>query len=118
MAEQMGEYNRRIEIWQHTGTKDAAGEFIPGDWVLYKPKWAKIRGRNGISYIREIGAQNGKTADAALDLLSFRVPFCTDITVDMQVRWKGTQYDIILTRPDNADREFTDIVVRSGASSG
>lgn len=119
MAEQIGRYNRKIEIWNRAGTLDAAGEPVANNWVLYKSKWAMIRGRNGMSLVRESGsASSGKEAEAPLDMQSFRVAFCTDITADMQIRWLGTQYDIIMIRPDLADRQFTDIIVRTGASSG
>lgn len=119
MAEQIGQYNRRIEIWQHTGARDAAGEVLVNDWVLYKQLWSKIVGRNGMSWIREIGATHGTTADAAIDLISFRVRYRTDITNEMQVRGNNIKpMDIILIREDNAGHEFIDIVCRSGASSG
>lgn len=113
MSEQIGEYNRRIEIWKLSGAKDGAGEPIPGDFVLYKAKWAKIRGRNGMQVVRESG-----DVTAPVGVASYRVAYCTDITVEMQVRHRGMVMDIVGIQYDEAGREWTDIVVRTGASDG
>ena len=48
MADQIGEYKRKIAIWKRTGAVDAAGEPLPDSFEFYKFKWAKIRGRNGM----------------------------------------------------------------------
>lgn len=121
MAEQVGRYNRKIDIMQRSGVKDAAGEWPPGSWAIYKTVWSMIRGRNGMAYIREIGAANGTTVEASIDLKSFRVNYREDITTDMSIRFPattGTLYDIVNVRPDSADRNFTDIIVRTGGSDG
>ena len=115
MAEQIGEYNRKIEIWKRVNTTDAAGEPVLGNFAFYKAKWAKVRGRNGMQSIRESTA-DGVTAPT--DMLSYRVRYCTDITVDMQLRRLGVVMDIIAIRQDDADREWTDIIVRTGGSDG
>ena len=55
---------------------------------------------------------------APVNLASYRVAYCTDITVDMQVRRLGVAMDIVGIQQDEADREWTDIIVRMGASDG
>lgn len=118
MVEQVGRYNRKITIMQRSAARDAAGEPIVGDWAPYKTLWSMIRGRNGMAWIREIGVANGTIANASMDLESFRVAFREDITTDMCVQYRGMRYDILLVRLDTADRQFADIIVRTGASDG
>lgn len=114
MSELIGEYNRKIEIWKRLDTKDAAGEPVVGNFAFYKQKWAKIRGRNGMSLVKDTAG----TVTAPTDMSSYRVPFCEDVTVEMQVRHRGMVMDIIAIRQDEADREWTDIIVRTGGSDG
>lgn len=114
MGESIGQYNRRIEVWKRSGAVDGAGEPLPDSFQFFKAKWAMIRGRNGMSLVKDLTGD----VSAPVDMYSFRVRFCTDVTVDMQVRYRGMMIDIIAIRQDEAFREWTDIIVRTGGSNG
>lgn len=112
----IGERNRRIEIWRPSGAVNSANE-PTGEMVFVKRKWAKIRGETGLATIRAAASAGG--INTPLDRYSFRVNFDPSITGGMQVReLDGTCYNILAVRHDKADREWTDIVAETGGSNG
>lgn len=112
----IGERNRRIEIWQPTGGKDAANEPLANAWALFKSKWAHVRGESGLGTIRSAASAGG--IHTPLDRYSFRVNYDPSITVKMQVReHDGTQYNIVAVRHDKAHRNWTDIVAETGGAN-
>ena len=113
----IGERNRKIEIWAHDGSVDAANHPTPDGWKLFKRKWARIRGETGMGTIR--AAASNDNINTPLDRYSFRVNYDTSINVTMQIRELcGDRYNILAVRHDKADREWTDIVGETGGSDG
>lgn len=110
----IGDKSRRIEIWKHDGTRNAANELAPDGWHLYLCRWASIRGDTGMATIR--ASANGIAAP--LNRYSFRVNWTPAITEAMQVRYKDARYNILSVRHDQADRNWTDIVAELGGSNG
>lgn len=113
--EQIGERNRRVEIWAHDGTVNSANMPLPSGWSLFRRKWVKIKGETGLGSIRN-AASSGVTVP--LNRYSYRGSYDRQITAGMQVRFMGLQLDIIDVRHDDADREWTDIIVQEGGANG
>lgn len=98
-----GTLNKRVEIWAKSPGKDAWGQPLPEAWEVYARLWANIRHPNGSESIK---------ADAPVSKVqaSIRIRFRQDITGGMQVRYRGTVYDIKAPLPDLERQEFVDLV--------
>lgn len=110
-GEQIGERNRRVEIWQHDGTRNAANMPLPSGWKLRGYKWVQIKGDTGMGTIRG-AATSGVTTP--IRRYSYRGSYDRTITEGMQVRFMGLRLDIVDVRHDDADREWTDMIVQEG----
>jgi SPP1 family predicted phage head-tail adaptor len=94
--------NSRVMIQRPDTTQDAAGQPID-DWVDVAPAWASIRHPSGLSAIK---------ADASVSIVkaSIRIRYRTGLDASMRVKHKATLYDIKAILPDEAGKEYLDLV--------
>lgn len=87
MSRNAGKYNRRIEVYQITRGKDAAG--FPADIpTKVLTVYAEIKTTKGFTLI-----QNNSDFEKALTRFTIRYPVTT-ITYDMYIKYKGKTYTI------------------------
>lgn len=105
-----GKYNRRVQILRAQIERVPGGENVK-TWVLFKPLWASIRHKGGLETIR---------ADSEVSIVqaSIRIRYRTDIDETMRVQHKDRLYEIRAVLPDEAGREYIDLVCESGVSRG
>lgn len=115
MAENPGEYNRRIVVQQRRSGRTPSGAPLK-EWDNYKALWSKYRGETGMATIRRDADHLGIVNTPVR--CSWRVRYRTDITSDMRVVYKGQVYDILRVQQDEAMREWTDLVCEVGANGG
>lgn len=108
--EQIGARNRRVEVWRHDGARNAANMPLESGWRFFKYKHVRIKGETGMATIR--AASNG--VDVPMNRYSYRTNYDRSITTGMQIRFMGARLDIIGVRHDDADRNWTDIIVEEG----
>lgn len=115
MAENPGEYNRRIMIQTRVTGRTPAGAPL-AIWENLIPLWAKYRGETGMATIRReadhLGVMNSPVR------CSWRIRHRSTITSDMRVVHRGKVYDILRVQHDEANREWTDLVCEEGANAG
>lgn len=111
-----GARNRKVAIERPpTGTDDVGQPAV--DWTLVRETWGNYRAPTGMAAAMSSGADaNGVGRD--ITRCSWRINFCTDITVDMRVNYKGIIYDIRTVLPDYDRRQHTDLVCTVGGSNG
>ena len=95
-----GKYNRRIQIYQVTKGKDAAG--FPADVeALVLTAYAEIKTTKGFTLI-----VNNTDYEKALTRFTIRYPN-TVITYDMIIKYKGKTYEIqYINNVDEANEEL------------
>lgn len=95
-----GKYNRRIQIYQVTKGKDAAG--FPADVeALVLTVYAEIKTTKGFTLI-----VNNTDYEKALTRFTIRYPN-TVITYDMIIKYKGKTYEIqYINNVDEANEEL------------
>jgi SPP1 family predicted phage head-tail adaptor len=109
-----GEFNRKFRINKRTGLKDALNRPIAGDWVEHREVWGDLRSPSGLSVV-----QSGvRGSDAPIHTHNLRIRYATDILINMQAVEisTGDTFDIVDVRPDYKNREFTDLILKSGNS--
>lgn len=118
MSENPGEYNRAFRIEERSGEKDSSGQLLDA-WVTVHPRlWGKFRGESGMATIRRVGENEGDMTVATR--CSLRLRYRTDINVGMRavhIR-SGRLYDIQMILPDEAGREYVDLVCEVGGNDG
>ncbi len=114
----IGEKNRQIDIYSPTMIFDAANEPTGDDpWILFKTKWAQIKGESGMGKIR--GAEPNGGVVTPLNRYSFRINYDRSISTVMQVRDReGNRYGVVSVLHDAAGRQYTDIVCEIGGANG
>ena len=95
-----GKYNRRIQIYQVTKGKDAAG--FPADVeTLVLTVYAEIKTTKGFTLV-----MNNKDYEKALTRFTIRYPK-TAITYDMVIKYRGKTYNIqYINNVDEANEEL------------
>lgn len=111
-----GHLNRKVVIEVPATGTDDVGQPLTG-WALHREAWANYKAPTGM------GAAMNNEPDAngvGRDIVrcSWRLNYCTDITVDMRLNHKGTFYDIKSVLPDHDRRRHTDLVCTVGGSNG
>jgi phage head-tail adaptor, putative, SPP1 family len=115
VSENAGEYNRKIEVQRRSGAVDGSGQPLD-EWIVLHRLWSKIRTESGMATIRQAAQNDGIMSTARR--VSFRVRYRTDIDEAMRVVHRGVPYDILRVQPDEAGREFTDLICEVGANAG
>lgn len=95
-----GKYNRRIQVYQVTKGKDAAG--FPADVeALVLTVYAEVKTTKGFTLI-----MNNTDYEKALTRFTFRYPE-TVITYDMLIKYRGKTYTIeYINNVDEANTEL------------
>ena len=99
---QAGRLNRRCTLQSPSQSVDAIGQPTPG-WTDVATVWANIKVENGMEHIRA-------NADTAVNKVSIRVRYRTDLTAAMRVQHGSTVYQIKSVLADVDGREYTDLV--------
>lgn len=99
-----GKRNRRVEILERTGDRDAANDLADA-WRVAGNAWASIKYVSGITAIKA-GAEQ-ETAKA-----SIRIPYRRSVLAGMRVRHGDDVYEVDAVLPDEERREHTDLVCR------
>lgn len=116
MSENAGEYNRAISIEKRSGAVDSSNQLLD-DWeVVHALLWAKIKTESGMATIRRSAENQGIMV--APTRMSVRIRYRTDINEGMRVVRKGVPYDILRVQPDEAGREYVDLVCEAGGNDG
>lgn len=109
------DFDRRIEIQSRPIGADASGDQVPQDWTLHVRVWASLRTVTGMGSVAHERAAADQLVSQATG--SFRIMWREDITADMRVVTRGRVYSIAQVLYDEADREYVDLVVSTGARS-
>lgn len=99
-----GRLNRRVSIMVPSTATDAIGQPLPG-WTELRKAWADIRHPRGLESI-------GGDKVASEVQASIRVRYCTDVTAGMRVHHGAVVYHVDAVLPDEAGRQWTDIVCK------
>lgn len=98
-----GDLNRKIAIQKRGGGADEWGTPLPDVWVDVCKPWASIRHLSGTETIK---------ADAATSTVraSIRIRYRSGIDASMRVLHGETVYAIKAVMPEEARREYVDLV--------
>ena len=99
---QAGRLNRRCTLQSPSQSVDAIGQPTPG-WTDVATVWANIKVEKGMEHIRA-------NADTAVNKVSIRVRYRTDLTAAMRIVHGATVYAVNAVMPDEAGRQYTDMV--------
>ena len=95
-----GKYNRRIQIYQVTKGKDAAGFPADVETLVFSP-YAEIKTTKGFTLV-----MNNTDYEKALTRFTIRYPE-TVITYDMIIKYRGKTYTIqYINNVDEANEEL------------
>ena len=97
-----GFLKQRVTVLTQTATQDELGQPTTG-WTTYATIWANIKVEKGMEHIRA-------NADTAVNKVSIRVRYRTDLTAAMRVQHGTTVYQIKSVLADVDGREYTDLV--------
>jgi len=98
-----GSLNRRITIQRKGAGTDDWGTPLPDAWDDVGKAWASIRNLSGLGAIKA-------DAQAAVVKTSIRIRYRADVTAGMRVLHGTTVYDVKAVLPDEARREYVDLV--------
>lgn len=100
---QAGKLNKRVTIQHLAPGEDAWGQPLPEGWVELGKAWASILHQSGLSTIK---------ADAQTSVVkaSIRLRYRTDLKAGMRVSHGLTVYAVRAVLPDEAKREYVDLV--------
>lgn len=98
-----GRLNRRVTIQRRGIAQDDAGQPVQGDWVDFTHVWADIKHKSGLEAVRS-------DMPASVVNASIRIRYRTDLDATMRVLYGGVVYGIQAVLPDEAGREFVDLV--------
>lgn len=104
---QAGKFNRRITLQAPATGQDAAGQPLNG-WVDVAQLWADIRTTGGLEAIK---------AGAATSVVqrSVRLRWRTGLNAGMRVLHGAAVYNVLAVLPDEATRQFVDLVCQEVA---
>lgn len=97
-----GSLNRRINIERRATTQDVLGQPVE-TWDLVAAVWADIRHMGGMESIKA-------GADVSTVRASIRIRYRAGIDAGMRVTHGADVYDITAVLPDEARREYVDLV--------
>ncbi|KWR80346.1 MULTISPECIES: phage head closure protein [Cupriavidus] len=107
---QLGKYNRRILLERPGEDRKPSGQPMHG-WIEVARPWAWIRGKSG----REVITSGVELASSQF---SMRIRYRTDVQQTWRVVYRGEPYEIKSVLPDEAGREYVDLVVRLDTKRG
>lgn len=102
-AMRAGDLTRRITIERLTGVADAAGQPVHDDWEEVAIVWANVRHLSGTDSIKA-GAM------ASVVAASIRIRYRADVLAGMRARLGAKAYKITAVLPDEARRQYLDLV--------
>lgn len=109
MFRNAGRRNRYAAIKQRSGARDAAGQpsttwsTLRSEWVgVYPPK------------VRAMAEQPVADRTAAPSPFMVELPYCTDVTIDMQLEVEGETFTIVDVVPDIARQSHTMLMCLRG----
>jgi len=97
-----GQLRSRIALERPAAGHDAAGQPMTA-WVLVAAAWADIRLQSGLQAVRG-------NADVSLLKASIRLRYRSDVVAGMRAVCGATTYAIQAVLPDQARREYVDLV--------
>jgi len=100
-----GKYNRKIEIYQVSAGKDAAGFPVNSETVILRP-YAAVKTLRGYTLL-----QNNSDFDKAYTNFTIRYPANTVITRDMLIRFNNKVYTIEYL--NNIDEAFIELEIQA-----
>lgn len=116
MAENPGEYNKRIRIERRVAGRTPAGAPLD-QWTFVTLRWAKGRGETGMATIRRDADHLGVMSIGTR--YSWRIRYLPGVINEgMRVVYKGVIYDILRVQHDLARNEWTDLVCEVGTNGG
>lgn len=97
-----GQLNRLVALQSRTAGVDALGQPV-GAWAEVALVWASIRNQSGLQALR---------ADQPVSIvqLSIRIRYRAGVNAGMRVVHGATVYEISAVLPDEAGRQWTDLV--------
>jgi SPP1 family predicted phage head-tail adaptor len=97
-----GNLNRRVTIQRPDTGVDALGQPV-GTWSDVAQVWASIINKSGLQALR---------ADQPVSIVqsSIRIRYRADLTAAMRVMHGATVYEIVAVLPEEAGRQWTDLV--------
>lgn len=98
-----GKLNRRVIVQRREVLQDPGGQPIVGGWTDYGRVWANIRALSGLGAIRA-------DAQTSITRVSIRIRYRAGITSAMRIIYADCVYEIIAVLPDEARREYMDLV--------
>lgn len=98
----VGALRNRINIERRTSSQDALGQPVE-TWALVAAVWADIRHVSGLETIKA-------SADTSTVRASIRIRYRTGLDAGMRVTHGATTYDIKAVLPDEARREYVDLI--------
>lgn len=116
MAENPGEYNKRIRIEKRKAGRTAAGAPLD-EWEFERLCWAKGRGETGMATIRREADHMGVMSIGTR--YSWRIRYRPQgVNEGMRVVYRGVIYDILRVQHDLGRNEWTDLVCEVGTNGG
>ncbi|SIQ99942.1 phage head closure protein [Pseudacidovorax sp. RU35E] len=107
----IGKLKCQVQLQRRVSATDEAGQPIH-TWQALATVWADVRFPGGLEAIR---------ADAQLTVTraSVRIRYRTDVdAASCRLLFKGAVYDIQAVLPDEAHRQYLDLVCESGQNDG
>jgi SPP1 family predicted phage head-tail adaptor len=99
-----GTLNRLVTISRIGDAQDSTGQPVADPVpIVVCTVWASIRNLSGLAAVRA-------GAEAAAVKTSIRIRYRKDLTIDMWVESDSTKYNINAVLPDEAKREYVDLV--------
>lgn len=106
---EIGKLNSKVKIQKRSTSVNELGE--PTGWVDVCEPWASIMKLAGVEAIRT-------GIEMSVVRASIRIRYRTDITPKMRVVDGTNIYDIQAVMPNEAGRDYTDLVCQIGVSDG
>ena len=97
-----GSLRTRVRIERQTEAQDAAGQLV-NTWTTFATVWADVRNMRGVEVIK-----SGMQVSALKS--SIRIRYIEGVTPDMRIMYGDRAYQIVSVSPDDAGREYVDLV--------
>lgn len=105
-----GVLNRRVTIQMLSTTLDEYGQ-PAGAWADIATVWANIKNVSGLETVKS-------GLDVSVVSTSIRIRYRDDVTAGMRVLYGVKAWDIRAVLPDDAGREYCDLVCQVGLNQG
>lgn len=106
-----GQLKSQITIQAKTTSVDEYGEPLPGVWTDVATVWADIKHISGMETLRS-------GVELSVVRASIRIRYRTGLSAGMRAVHGARVYDIRAALPDEASREYVDLVCEIGANQG